>query len=181
MKALLTFSLLSLFLGYSCNGIAKQIEQEKNQTEQLVKNNIETYITYCWNQNDVGALEAITASTFIRNLNGIKVVATQKEMQAHINVFAKGFPDMKVSLESMSLKEDKVFLKWHFTGLNSGIYGECAPTDKNVKISGLSQLTFDTKGILLREETYFNELSLMQQLGYHLSPPEQKTSINQPK
>lgn len=181
MKALLTFTMISFFLGYSCNGIAEQMEQERKQTEQLVKNNIDTYITSCWNQNDVGALEAITASTFIRTLNGIKVVATQKEMQAHINVFAKGFPDMKVSLENMSLKEDKVFLKWHFSGLNSGIYGECAPTDKNVKISGLSQLTFDTKGILLKEDTYFNELSLMQQLGYHLSPPEQKSSINQPK
>ncbi len=181
MKALLTFTMISFFLGYSCNGITKQMEQERKQTEQLVKNNIDTYITSCWNQNDGAALDAITASTYIRTLNGIKVVATQKELQAHINVFAKGFPDMKVSLENMSLKEDKVFLKWHFTGLNSGIYGECAPTHKKVKISGLSHLTFDKNGILLKEDTYFNELSLMQQLGYHLSPPEQKTSINQPK
>lgn len=178
MKALLSFYMLSLFLAYSCNGVTGQMEQERKQTEQNVKNNIETYITSCWNQNDVESLQTITTSKFVRTLNGIKVVASQKEMQAHINVFAKGFPDMNVSLENMSLIEDKVFLKWHFTGLNSGIYGECAPTDKKVKISGLSQMTFDKNGILLKEDTYFNDLSLMQQLGYQLFPPTKEVISN---
>ncbi|MEB8328282.1 ester cyclase [Flavobacteriaceae bacterium KMM 6897] len=175
MKPLLTFYMLLLFLGFSCNGIVKQMEQERKQTEQIVKTNIETYITSCWNQKDVEALEAITTSDFVRNLNGIKVVASQNEMQAHINVFAKGFPDMEVALENMYLIEDKAFLKWHFTGLNSGVYGEFPPTHKKVKIDGLSRMTFDKQGILINEDTYFNELSLLQQLGYHLSPPDHKT------
>ncbi|MGY8914012.1 MAG: ester cyclase [Flavobacteriales bacterium] len=177
MKALLSCYILSLFVGFSCNGIAKQIENDRIQTEQNVKNNIDTYIASCWNLNNVEALEDITNTEFIRTLNGIKVVASQNEMQAHINVFAKGFPDMEVDLESMYLSEDKVFIKWHFSGLNSGIFGECPPTHKKVNIGGLSQMTFNENGILIKEDTYYNELSLLQQLGYQLSPPE-KEAIN---
>lgn len=171
MKALLSFYMLSFFLGYSCNEIGKEMERERKQIEQNVQNNIETYITSCWNQNDVGALNEITTSEFVRTLNGIKVVSSQNEMKAHLNVFARGFPDMEVSLDNMYLIEDRAFLKWHFTGSNSGVYGEFPPTHKKVKVSGLSQISFDSHGLLLKEDTYFNELSLLQQLGYHLSPP----------
>tara|TARA_R110002051_G_scaffold130098_1_gene203843 strand:+ start:1165 stop:1701 length:537 start_codon:yes stop_codon:yes gene_type:complete len=178
MKALFTFYMISLFIGYSCNGLAEQVKNDRIQTEQNVKNNIDIYIASCWNLNNVNALEGITNTEFIRTLNGIKVVESQNEMQAHVNVFAKGFPDLEVTLESMYLSEDKVFIKWQFTGLNSGIFGECPPTLKKVKISGLSQMTFDEQGILVKEDTYYNELSLLQQLGYHLSPPDQKEIIN---
>ena len=39
-------------------------------------------------------------------------------------------------------------------------------------------MTFDEQGISVKEDTYYNELSLLQQLGYHLSPPDQKEIIN---
>lgn len=178
MKAMFTFYMISLFVGCSCNGIAKQAENDRVQTEQKVKNNIDTYIASCWNLNDLDALAGITKTEFIRTLNGIKVAGSQNEMQAHINVFAKGFPDMEVSMESMYLSEDKVFIKWEFTGLNSGIFGECPPTQKDVKIGGLSQMTFDEQGILIQEDTYYNELSLLQQMGYQLFPPEKEVINN---
>ena len=44
---------------------------------------------------------------------------------------------------------------------------------KKVKINGLSHLYFDDAGKLYREDVYFNELDLLQQLGYSLQPPAQ--------
>lgn len=178
MRALFSFFILFFFIGYSCNGIAIQTEKERIQTEQNVKKNISIYITTVWNLNNVEALEGITGKDFVRTLNGIKVVASQNELKAHINVFTKGFPNLEVSLENVYLAEDNAFIKWNFTGLNSGVYGEYPPTDKKVRIGGISQITFNKEGVLTKEDTYFNELSLLQQLGYHLNPPDHKTNIN---
>ncbi len=139
--------------------------------ETRLNQHLVTLIDSCWNNKDVGAIQELTTSDFVRNLNGIGVAKSQQEMEAHMKVFFKAFPDLAVSMEETDVKGNKIFLLWRFTGTNTGIYGEMAATGKKVRINGLSQLYFNDAGKLYREDVYFNELALLQQLGYSLNPP----------
>ncbi len=144
----------------------REVVMETRLSQQLVM-----LIDSCWNKKDVGAIQDLTTSDFVRNMNGISVAKNQQEMEAHMKVFFKAFPDLKVSMEETDVKGKKIFLLWQSTGTNTGVYGEIAPTGKKVRINGLSQLYFNDAGKLYREDVYFNELDLLQQLGYSLNPP----------
>lgn len=150
-------------------------EQVQKKKELVMQNKLNTKLTIlidsCWNKKNAGAIQDLTTTDFIRNLNGISVAKNQKEMEAHMKVFFKAFPDLKLTVEETDVKGNKIFLFWQATGTNTGIYGEVAATGKKVKINGLSHLYFDETGRLNREDVYFNELDLLQQLGYSLNPP----------
>ena len=62
-------------------------------------------------------------------------------------------------------------MKWHSTGTNTGRFGELPATGKKVKIEGLSHLYFNEDGKMYQEDVFYNELNLLQQLGYSLNPP----------
>ena len=96
---------------------------------------------------------------------------TQREMKAHLSVFFTAFPDLELTLEHTYVKDDNAFVQWHSEGTNTGIFSEMVPTGKKVKINGMSQLYFNKEGKLYREIVYYNELDLLQQLGYTLVPP----------
>ena len=76
-----------------------------------------------------------------------------------------------VHLLNTQIKDRHLFAHWTFTGTNTGIFGEFPATGKKAKVSGMSLLSFDEEGKLYREEVYYNELDLLQQLGYTLVPP----------
>lgn len=116
-------------------------------------------------------LKKISAENYSRNLNGIEMAVNQSEMQANMNIYFKGFPDMKVSVEEQTIKGNRLFAKWTFTGTNTGVFGESPATGKKVNVSGHSELTFDQEGKIVREDIYYNELELLQQLGYTLNKP----------
>ncbi len=141
------------------------------EQDSTVMANVRTYIDSLWNRKDTTLLKAISARGFERNLNGIEVARTPREMQAHFHVFFTAFPDLKLSLRDTYIDDGRVFIQWTSEGTNTGVYGEVAPTGKKVKINGMSQLYFDREGKLYREYVYFNELDLLQQLGYTLVPP----------
>ena len=161
-------AIILLVVGVSC--------QHKTKKQEIVMENrlnlqLGTLIDSCWNGQNVDAFEGLSTDDFTRNLNGISVAKNQIEMEAHMKVYFTAFPDLEVSLEEAEVKGNKVFLLWQSTGTNTGVFGEVAATGKKVKINGLSHLYFDDAGRLYREDVYYNELDLLQQLGYTLTPP----------
>ncbi len=173
MKTLALLIFLLLFLSYSCNRQPqKQVALAQTHShENVIEKNIHTLIDSCWNNKDITQLIAISTENFTKHLNGIKVVDTQNEMQAHMNVFLDAFPDLHVQLNQLDIQENKVFVHWTATGTNTGVFGEVAATGKKIKVSGLSHFYFDKLGKLVRENAVYNELDLLQQLGYTLNPP----------
>ena len=161
-------AIILLVVWISCQEPSKKHEvvMEQRLNSQLV-----TFIDSCWNDQNAEAFKGLSTEDFTRNLNGISVAKNRIEMEAHMKVFFTAFPDLKISLEETDVKGDKVFLLWQSTGTNTGVFGEVAPTGKKVKINGLSHLYFDETGNLYREDVYYNELDLLQQLGYTLAPP----------
>ena len=167
---LIVSALAIIFLAFWISCQEKTKRQETAMENQL-NSQLGTLIDSCWNDQNADAFENISTADFTRNLNGISVAKNQTEMEAHMKVFFTAFPDLKVSLEESEVKGNKVFLLWQSTGTNTGIFGEVAATGKKVKINGLSHLYFDDTGRLYREDVFYNELDLLQQLGYTLAPP----------
>ena len=139
--------------------------------EETIKTNFESLIVDGWNNRDMEKLKAISAENYIRTLNGITVATHQNEMEANINIFIEGFPDCEMSVEQIILKGNKLFAHWTFKGTNNGVFGESPPTGKKVNVTGCSTLLFNKQGKIAQEDVYYNELALLQQLGFTLSPP----------
>jgi len=165
---MIVLTVMSFLLWISCqeNKHQRDLEMQEQLQAQLV-----LYIDSCWNKQNAKLLGELTTSGFMRHLNGIRVAKSAIEMEAHMKVFFNAFPDLEISLAETEIVESKIFLLWQATGTNTGVYGEVAATGKKVKINGMSQLYFDEIGKLYREDVYFNELDLLQQLGYSLTFP----------
>ncbi len=159
---------------FSCNN-EQQIE--KKTIQETIQSNNNDFVEYCWNKKDMEKLKTISTEGLIRNLNGIKVASNQKEMEANMNVFFAGLPDLKVTLNDTYLKNNLVFTYWTFIGTNTGVFGETPATGKKVKVSGFSIVHYNNEGRMIQEDIYYNELEFLQELGYTLNPPnlEQET------
>ena len=170
-RSIYILSLLALLLLVLISTCREETQKQDHAIEDRLGRQLSTFIDTCWNKQNLDAFKDLASADFVRNLNGISVAKNQNEMEAHMQVFFTAFPDLEISLEETEIKNNKIFLLWQSTGTNTGIFGEVAATGKKVKINGLSHLYFDDMGKLYREDVYFNELDLLQQLGYTLTPP----------
>lgn len=154
-----------------CKTDSKQLGVNSDKTAVGFTTTFESYVESVWNDQNMDTLKKISSEKYSRNLNGIEIAVNQSEMEAYLNIYFKGFPDVKVTVENQAVNGNRLFAKWTFTGTNTGVFGESAATGKKVNVSGYSELTFDQEGKIIHEDCYYNELELLQQLGYTLNPP----------
>ncbi|MBD1261093.1 ester cyclase [Maribacter polysiphoniae] len=158
-----------VFLGITCkenNHHKKEIE-----LENAITKNFGSFITNAWNHKNMDSLRSITVENYSRRLNGIMVAENHNELEANMNIYFNGFPDLKVSIKKTIIKDNHLYTSWTFKGTNTGTFGESAATGKRIAVNGFSEVTFNDEGKLVKEDIYYNELSLLQQMGYSLVPP----------
>jgi len=146
-------------------------DEMKTKQEQAITTNFNSFVENAWNNKNMDSLRSVSVENFIRHLNGIQVASNLNEMEANMKIFFNGFPDLKVSIESSTIKDNQLFAHWNFKGTNTGIFGEAPATGKSIIVGGYSELSFDTEGKIMQEDVYYNELQLLQQLGYTLNKP----------
>lgn len=173
MKTALLINFLFLFI-VQCmnNGGTRDTAKEKNEYEALIQANYTSFINNGWNLKDIDNMKILSSINYSWNLNGIEVAGNQSEMEAIMKVYFTGFPDGQITLGSPLVKNDRLATRWIFKGTNTGVYSEKPPTGKRVEVSGFSEILFDDSGKMIREDIYYNELELLQQLGYSLIPPD---------
>jgi steroid delta-isomerase-like uncharacterized protein len=172
MKTHIMMSALIMLLFFNCKeqGSDTSSQETEDYKSNLMKKNFSRFIEGL-NTKDMVAFRQVSSDTCIRNLNGITVARNQNEMEANINVFFNGFPDIKVTADEVSISNNHLVAQWTLSGTNTGTFGGFPPTGKKVKVSGCSSLLFNEEGKMVRENVYYNELELLQQLGYTLNPP----------
>ncbi|WP_339611845.1 ester cyclase [uncultured Planktosalinus sp.] len=74
--------------------------------------------------------------------------------------FMETFPDMVVSMDSLSTNKDKTTFHWTLTGTNSGING----TGNKVRISGYEEWLINDDGFIQESKGYFDEKEYTRQL-----------------
>jgi steroid delta-isomerase-like uncharacterized protein len=163
------FNILSLILisAGSCSDIDRASE-----IEEANKNKVIHFVAAIWNEKDLTQVETFYADSFTRKVNNIETTSDKKELLANIQVYFTAFPDLKFNINKIIPYHNKVILNWTITGTNTGMFGEFPATGKKIRVSGVTQIDFDEEGKFVNEEAFFNELSLLQQLGYSLKPPD---------
>lgn len=156
---------LFLLLGACANMDKGKIYENKN------KESIEAYVETIWNEKKLDSIDAFFSNQFIRKVNTIDLAVDSSELTANINVLFKAFPDLHLDIEYVIATENKVFMNWTIVATNIGTFGDHPATGKKIKISGMSRFDFNDDGKITFENIYYNELSLMQQLGYNLTNP----------
>jgi len=169
---LLMFGLTMLLLA-SCD-LKKQEQNSSTSKETQMKMSIDTLFQICWNNSELAKLEMVMMENVSRRVNNIVVAHNRKEVAANIAVFISGFPDLFLSISNLHLIDNYAFYNWTFTATNTGVFGEFPATGKKVKVNGMSKLIFNEEGKIIEEDVSYNELDLLQQLGYTLNPPNFK-------
>lgn len=91
-----------------------------------------------------------------------------KGTEAIINVakgFMETFPDMIVSMDSLTTKLDKTRFYWTLTGTNDVPNG----TGNKVKISGFEEWTLNKDGLIQESKGYFDEKEYKRQLEFGIN------------
>ncbi len=158
-----------LLLFCACNDskdVAQPVNQETTNRSALV-----AFLNEGWNEKDLDAIDTYFADSIVRKVNSVNLASSKNELSANMQVYFTGFPDLRIEVNNMLSDGSEIYLSWTITGTNTGVFGELPPTGKKIRISGITRMDFDRDGKIAVEEVYYNELSLLQQMGHTLNPP----------
>ncbi len=148
-----------------------QTSSEPDSQESRNRNTLMAFLDKGWNEKDLDAIDSYFAENIVRKVNCVNLASSKNELTANLQVYFTGFPDLKLEMDNMVSDGKEIYMSWTITGTNTGVFGELPPTGKKIKISGVTRMEFDDEGKIEVEEVYYNELSLLQQMGHTLSPP----------
>jgi steroid delta-isomerase-like uncharacterized protein len=130
----------------------------------------------CWNQGQVDRLEQYVAKdcryhdpAFPALKSGIN------DLESHITMSRKAFPDLRFSLDDMIAERDEVVVHWTANGTHQGQFLGVAPTRKRASVSGTSIYRIKNQKIV-EQFADWNLLTLLEQLGAATVPRVQATA-----
>ena len=166
------FSLIAIFVAvmlFSC--VNREPESALEDVELINRSNLKSFLEKIWNEKDLSAIDSFFSDSLTRQVNSVNLASNKNELTANLQVYFTGFPDLKIKIDNMASEGQQVYISWTLTGTNTGVFGELQPTGKKIKISGISRTDFNEAGKIIHEEVFYNELSLLQQMGHTLNPP----------
>ena len=169
MKILNVFMGMAIVLCLSCNG--SQQEQEVAKTDNSVVETTVDNIRTAWNTSDAALFKSISVENFTRNTNGIIDANNQDEYLTKIGMFKTAFSDMKIHVDKYAILDQSAYVHWTFTGTNDGPYFGNPPTGKEVVSKGFSVYNMNDEGKVISEDAFFDNLTLLQQMGYAMPAP----------
>lgn len=149
----------------------QEIEKANNLSadEKAIQSSIDN-ITKAWNSNDKEMMASNMTSNFIRTENGTTIAKNPKEYAGFMDVYHGAFPDFTVKIDKAVINGNKAYLNWTCTGKNTGNFMENEPTNKKIETHGFSVWTFDADGKAAREDAFYDNLVVFNQLG--ITPPK---------
>ena len=160
-------SLAAIFIAFI---FVSGCQQQKEYSKEL-KPVGDKYVEV-WNGGNPDNLDAIMSKDFVYHSNSNPPVNGIEGIKKVIASFRSAFPDQKLVLKEEIFSENKVAVRWVYTGTNTGP-GEMPPTGKSVTVWGESIIHF-ANGKITEEWVAFDNQSMMEQLGYTMTPPSEK-------
>lgn len=167
--------IISTIILISCKDI-KSLEIKENSlivSNSTLKKTTKTYLE-AWSDNDSVVLEMITIHNLIRNVNGDIQSVNQHELYESMNELHTVMPDYKIIDKEVNVIDNRIYVTWVGTGTNTGMVGDVPPTGKIGHLEGISILTFNDENRIVHEAVFFDNLALLKEWGYSISPPIMK-------
>jgi len=124
-----------------------------------------------WETGNLDELDTIIGPNFVRHSDKGTSVEGLENLKKMISGFRTAFPDLKVVSNEEIYTENKFAGRWTFTGTNTGP-GEMPPTGKSVTMWGINIIHFEN-GKIVEEWDAFDNLPMMEQLGFMITPPSE--------
>ena len=159
------FLIFLLCLTYSCQmpveeGITMEEAQALVEKDQKI-----------WNEGNMALVDEIIAPDYLQrstsNSEDLVGIDAFKEMLTNVRT---QFPDFNITVEELIVKDDRIVWRWIMTGTNTGTASDIPPTGKKMQCEGVGILHVVDEKIVERL-IYYNEASMLGQLGYTITPP----------
>jgi steroid delta-isomerase-like uncharacterized protein len=99
-----------------------------------------------------------------------QVVNGQTNVRDWYASWATAFPDAVAGARVVAASDDTVAIEGLFAGTNTGDFGPLPATGKSVSVPWANVLRFDSDGRIIGASAYYDQLTIMIQLG-HIDAP----------
>lgn len=166
-KIILSILTLALIAGsFSC--------QETIDNEQEMKALADKYLIL-WNEGDLSLGDEVLAPEIVRHTVDVyEDIVGIEAFKEYVTRQRAMFPDFNATIDEFIVIGDKVVARWTATGTNTGPFGDLPSTGKKIKYSGVN-VSRVVDGKIVEEWVYFNQASMLTQLGFTIIPPVTET------
>jgi len=131
-----------------------------DQIREGNKRHVEKLFDDCFNRGDLAALEELVAPEY----TGVQGGKGPAGFNSVVVSLRTGFPDIHYTVDDLVAEDDRVAVRWHWTGTNNGPYRAFPPTGKSFTNPGVGIFRFkDGKIVAATLET--DRLGFLQQMG----------------
>jgi steroid delta-isomerase-like uncharacterized protein len=92
------------------------------------------------------------------------------EVRAHYDELLKSFPDLGIDVKERHVTEDAVILEVIVSGTHRGQWRDLPALNRRMASRVCAIYTFDDKGMLQLERTYYDKAKVLEQLGIFQDP-----------
>ncbi len=157
-----TVSAVALGLLFFASGCGQQ--DTSQEWDRITKTYVEA-----WNTGNLEILDGIIDAQFVRISGSTTSSEDLDSLKKVIASIRETYPDFHVTVNERFRAGDLSATRWSWTGTHSGL-GNSALKGKQVSNTGMSRSRM-TDGKLVEEWVETDQLALMLQLGYSLTPP----------
>jgi len=118
-----------------------------------------------WNAHDPAAVAACYAPNATEYDAGGETAVGRDAIAARAKQYIDAFPDMRLEIVSIGVEGNTYTWQWKALGTNSGSLAGIPPTNRKVVVEGCSVGKVGDDGLIGSETDYWNEASMMRQLG----------------
>jgi steroid delta-isomerase-like uncharacterized protein len=138
------------------------------EAEALVEKDMKVY-----NEGRLDLADEYIAENYVEHTAGYpEDVKGIEGFKKQVTYWRNHYPDFKVTKEELIVKGNRIVWRWIMTGTDKGTNREVPPTGKKINVEGVGIIQV-VNGKFVERLMYFNELSVLKQLGYKIIPPNQ--------
>ena len=160
-KYLFTLIAFSFLAGASC--------QQKSDNEKELKAHADANLEV-WNTGNLSLFDEILSPEIVTHNADVEDLIGIEAVKGWVTSTRTGFPDVNVTFDELIVKGEYFVWRWTFTGTHTGPFYDMPPTGKKVKISG-AFIVHVVDGKEIESWQYYNQLAMLTQLGYTITPP----------
>jgi steroid delta-isomerase-like uncharacterized protein len=123
-----------------------------------------------WERRDFDAIVATMADDVCVNSPGGVVVRGKDDVKDWYASWAVACPDSVAGAVCVGATGESAVMEGLYAGTNTGAFGPFAPTGRKVSLPWTNVYSFDADGWIVQVNVYYDQLTIMTQLGHMESP-----------
>jgi steroid delta-isomerase-like uncharacterized protein len=140
-------------------------------TNEQNKINARRIVDEVWNKHSSKAVdELFTNDAILHNPQDPTVPKGPEGARTSVETYLTAFPDLKITIEKEIADGDYVVQHLRAIGTNTGELMGMPATGKKANTTGAMTTKFDSNGKIVEVWSFFDNLGLMQQLGFVPTP-----------